>query len=48
MNKDEYLQIKSLPLNIKVLKTKQRIREFVDYFGETDVYISFSGGKDSF
>lgn len=28
-------------------KTKLRIREWVEYYGEENVYISFSGGKDS-
>lgn len=36
-----------LPLDIKILKTKLRIREWVHRFGEDGVYISFSGGKDS-
>lgn len=44
----ELQQLQALPLEIKILKTKQRIREYVHYFGGVDnVYISFSGGKDS-
>lgn len=39
--------MQGLPLDIKILKTQQRIREFVDKFGVEGVYISFSGGKDS-
>ena len=39
-------QFQSLPLEAKILKTKLRIREFYDHFGG-DVYVSFSGGKDS-
>ena len=39
--------LQNLPLDIKVAKSKQRIREFIDYFGADGVYISFSGGKDS-
>lgn len=39
--------LQSLPLDIKIAKTKLRIREFVDFVGLTDCYISFSGGKDS-
>lgn len=35
------------PLSVKVLMTKQRIREWVREFGEDGVYVSFSGGKDS-
>lgn len=42
-------QMQSLPLHAKVAMTRQRIREWVDYWnarGE-DVHVSFSGGKDS-
>lgn len=39
--------MQSLPLDIKVEKTKARIREWVDYWGKDKVYVSFSGGKDS-
>lgn len=39
-------QLTSLPLDIKILKTKQRIREWYQEF-DGKVYISFSGGKDS-
>lgn len=35
------------PLSVKILMTKQRIREWVREFGEDGVYVSFSGGKDS-
>ena len=35
------------PLEIKVKMTQQRIREWVNHWGEDGVYISFSGGKDS-
>jgi len=37
----------SLPLDMKIAKTKDNIREFVHEFGVDDVYVSFSGGKDS-
>ena len=43
----ELQQLQALPLNIKVEKTKQRIREWVEHFGVNGVYVSFSGGKDS-
>lgn len=39
--------LQSLPLEIKIAKTKQRIREWVDYWGLDNVAVSFSGGKDS-
>ena len=42
------LQMKqALPLNVKVLLTKDRIRQWVNEFGTDGVYVSFSGGKDS-
>ena len=34
-------------LDLKVMLTKQRLREWVTYYGESGVYVSFSGGKDS-
>lgn len=40
-------ELQSLPLELKVEITKQRIMEWVEYYGESNVYISFSGGKDS-
>lgn len=39
-------QMQGLPLEIKIEKTKIRIREWYEYY-EGDVYVSFSGGKDS-
>ena len=48
MNIQELQQLQALPLELKVLKTKQRIREYVYHLGGVDnVYFSFSGGKDS-
>lgn len=43
----ELSQMQSLPLEAKIIKTQQRIKEFVDVFGSDGVYVSFSGGKDS-
>lgn len=40
-------QMQSLPLSEKIQMTRQRIRGWVDEFGEDGVYVSFSGGKDS-
>ena len=45
--KEELKILQSLPLDIKVAKTLQRIREWVQHYGENGVYVSFSGGKDS-
>ena len=44
---DDLKQRQSLPLDIKVRMTEQRIREWVNEFGIGGVYVSFSGGKDS-
>jgi 3'-phosphoadenosine 5'-phosphosulfate sulfotransferase (PAPS reductase)/FAD synthetase len=43
----ELKMLQALPLEIKILKTHQRIREWINYYGVDGVYISFSGGKDS-
>lgn len=45
--KEDLKYFQSMPLDIKVAMTKTRIREWVNHFGESGVYISFSGGKDS-
>lgn len=45
--RDELKMLQALPLDIKIAKTKQRIREWVEHYGEDGVYVSFSGGKDS-
>ena len=39
-------QMQSLPLEAKIVMTKQRIRQWYDYW-DGEVYVSFSGGKDS-
>lgn len=43
----ELKQMQSLPLQAKIQMTRQRIRDWIDEFGEDGVYVSFSGGKDS-
>ncbi len=45
--REELKMLQSLPLEVKVAKTKQRIKEWVDYYGADNVYVSVSGGKDS-
>ena len=40
-------QMQSLPLSAKIQMTRQRIRGWIDEYGEDGVYVSFSGGKDS-
>lgn len=44
---EELQQWQALPLSIKILMTKERIREWVKEYGLDGVYVSFSGGKDS-
>lgn len=39
-------QLQSLPLRLKIPLTRQRIREWYDHW-DGQVYVSFSGGKDS-
>lgn len=45
-NRGDLAQMQSLPLEAKILMTKRRIRDWYDYF-DGEVYVSFSGGKDS-
>lgn len=40
-------QMQSMPLSIKVRMTQNRIRGWINEYGEDGVYVSFSGGKDS-
>lgn len=42
----ELAQMQSLPLEAKVIKSQMRIKEWYEYWNG-QVYISFSGGKDS-
>ena len=47
MNNRELAMLQSLPLIIKIEKSKQRIREAIKYFGVDHLYVPVSGGKDS-
>ena len=48
MSTSESLKLKQkYPLELKIELTKARIREWVNFYGKNNVYISFSGGKDS-
>lgn len=40
-------QLQGLPLDLKIRMTKDRIRQWIQTYGEDGVYVSFSGGKDS-
>lgn len=44
---DELKLLQALPLELKIAKTKARIKDWVDFYGVDGVYVSFSGGKDS-
>lgn len=43
---DDLAMLQALPLDLKIEKTKRRIQEWYDYW-DGQVYIAFSGGKDS-
>lgn len=45
--KQELQMLQALPLDLKIMRTQQRIREWVQYYGTDGVCVSFSGGKDS-
>lgn len=42
----DLIQMQSLPLEIKIRMTRERIKQWYEYW-DGQVYISFSGGKDS-
>ena len=44
---DELRQWQMLPLEVKIAMSRERIRAWVNEYGEEGVYVSFSGGKDS-
>lgn len=45
--REELALFQSLPLEVKIRMTEQRIKGWVNTFGQDGVYVSFSGGKDS-
>lgn len=47
MTNNELVMLQALPLEIKIMKTEQRIKEWVNHWGLDGVYVSYSGGKDS-
>ena len=46
MERWQLYQMRSLPLEAKIIKSQLRIREWYEYW-QGNVYVSFSGGKDS-
>lgn len=47
MDRRELIMLQSLPIELKIAKTKRRLIECIDYFGIDGVYLSVSGGLDS-
>lgn len=47
MDINELKLLQSLPLELKIEKTKARIYDAISNFGSDGLYVSFSGGKDS-
>lgn len=47
LNENRLRYRQSMPLEIKAVMTRNRIRSFVTEYGTDGVYVSFSGGKDS-
>ncbi|MGL5798223.1 MAG: phosphoadenosine phosphosulfate reductase family protein [Cetobacterium sp.] len=47
MTSNELRMLQALPLEVKIMKTEQRIKEWVNEYGLDGVYVSYSGGKDS-
>ena len=45
-NKNDLKQMQSLPLEAKIIMTQRRLRDWYDHW-DGQVYLSFSGGKDS-
>lgn len=43
---DDLRQMQGLPLELKIIKSQRRIKEFYSRYNGM-VYVSFSGGKDS-
>ena len=45
--KDDLTMFQALPLEIKIRMTEERLKGWINYYGQEGAYISFSGGKDS-
>ena len=44
---EELRQLQAAPLKIKIAMTRTRLMEWISHYGESGVYLSWSGGKDS-
>lgn len=47
MTVSELKMLQALPLDVKVVKSKKRILEWIEYYGIESVYVAFSGGIGS-
>lgn len=47
MNNVELIMLQCLPLEVKIRKSKERIKEWIDHYGQENVYGTFSGGLGS-
>ena len=45
--KKDLALLQALPLYLKIPMTVRRLRDWIDYYGESGVYLAWSGGKDS-
>ena len=45
MTNTELIMLQSLPLDLKVAKTKLRIKEYISEFGIDNVYVAYGGVK---
>lgn len=45
--KDDLRILQAYPLDLKIRISQKRIKDWINYFGIDNVYIAFSGGKDS-
>lgn len=43
----ELKELQTMDLDAKLLMTRNRIKEWVEYYGVDGIFVSFSGGKDS-
>ena len=46
-SQEELVMLQSLPLEIKQMKSLARVDEWIGFYGEDNVCVAFSGGKDS-
>lgn len=47
MERNSLILLQALPLELKLAKTKLRIKEWIEFYGAESIYLSFSGGIGS-